>query len=262
MEEQGLPFITRRMFDFQEGVTFGLSIEVISTAVYTITISGFTKQGPFRYNMVTTTAGTLQTFSFPLADMPIFLTTSTSDVLGAVEWTKIVVHLTINGTRYAILIQGRINSLDGLSWPDQKEQNELQKIGIMREFDVNTPAAGTNFSYTVTSRTWIKIKAIQIIFSTEITAADRRLKLLITPSGTTGFFISAFAKQTALVTNNYQFIEGIEGLEDTESKIIQTKITKDLWLSPLSLIESKVKNIQGADELSSIKIIAETYFIK
>lgn len=258
----GLPFLTRDMLAFQEGKPFGIEIDIITDKEYIVTLKGFTKEGPFQYNTDGTQIDTMETFKFSVPDVPIMLTVEIKTLGMAMLYGKIQAYLTINGSRFGVLLQGNLNGCDVLSWPHQLPFTEIQKRGEWQVGEVDGPGNALSIVQNTGTVLWWRVKGISTILHTDANVANRRILLLITPGGAGEIEQCVNVIQTASTLINYYFIEGATDISDTTNGIVQTKLMSDLWLPPGSIIRVSATNMQAGDHFHMLRITGERHWTK
>lgn len=251
------PFLTRKDLAFQEGKQFGIEINIVTDRPYIVILRGITKEGPFEYNTVNTATSVNETFFYNIPDIPIMLTVQIKQDGIPVYYGKISAYLTINRSRYGVLIQGNLNGFDTLSWPNQLPLTELQTRGFIRSNTIANPAPGAELSTILSDNGWMRIKAIQFNLTTDATVAVRRVSFVVDPIQLGGLVMPANVSQIAGTTKTYIFGEGLATIDDAISNIISAPIFNDILLPALSGIKIQVQNIQATDQLSNIKLFNE-----
>lgn len=257
MDEKNLPFLTRNMLAFQEGRPFGIEIDIITDAEYIVTLKGFTKEGPFQYNTDGTQIDVMETFAFSIPDIPIMMTIEIRTLGVPMLYGKITAYLTINNSRYAVLMQGNLNGCDVLSWPYQLPITEIQKRGMWQSATGNNPAAGTYPTVTTDTDTWWNLKYVEFWLTTDANVANRQMILKVFPANLPYFAISCNVIQTASTTRKYRWVVGVNDVNDTVNSVIQSALPPDIWLPPRSVITCITVNKQAGDDFGDLTIAGE-----
>lgn len=259
-KELSQPFLTREMLAFEQGQSFGILIEILTDVQYTLTLKGITKEGPFQYNIKTTGSHTKDTFQFTVPDVPIMLTVELGDVGILIAYVKIKVYLTINKSKYAVLMQGNLNGADTLSWPNQLPITEIQKRGSFEIRASADPAAGAEINAVTSASEWMKLQYVEFTLVAAIAAANRRVVLAI--SGYSGgvILVPVNVTQIATETKKYIFYDGAQNINDTVNNIIVTPLPKEIWLHPGTTIQTITGNLNAADNYSVALYSGEIYY--
>src|SRR3972149_8142483 len=118
------PFVTREMLAFKHASSFSLILNIIARATDGIEIRGMTKEGPFTFLFSPVGDGSIETFTFAVPDIPIFVSVTPSPDAAIATDAYVTLHLAVNGNRMMKLCQGIITFLSSVSWPYQlNEQN-------------------------------------------------------------------------------------------------------------------------------------------
>ena len=253
------PFLTRKDLAFQEGKQFGIEINIITDRPYIVIMRGITKEGPFEYNTINTQTYTSEQFFFAMPDIPIMLTLEIKPDGLPVVYGKVVAYLTVNKSRYGVLVQGNLNGFDTLSWPNQLPLTPLQERGFIKSDTTTDPAAGAIFSIILTSTAWLRLKGVTFKLAAAAGGAARRVVLAINPINTGYIFMASPVDQAAGSTRTYMFGEGLDAREDITSQLIQAPLLADLMLPPTSIITVSMMNLGLSDQFSNIRTMGELH---
>lgn len=242
-----VPFLTRKMLAFEEGVTFSLDLQLITDQASGVEIRGFTREGPFTYRFIPAGSGLEEIHTFRIPDIPIKLSIFTEQGTGGAFFCYAVVHLSINGNRMYTLCQGHLSNLLGLSWPDIGGVSPVQINGPLTETPGAVPAAGAEINDSVPAGQIWEIFAIVTSLVTSATVADRTVKLTISyPIGGQMMRVAA-ATQQASEDQEYTFVP------DGTTQVIVANTSQEialpapLILGPGTSIGTITTNIQVGD---------------
>lgn len=233
--EKGLPFLTRKMLDFEHGAAFSLIIDIIALTNVSMSLRGTTKAGPFSFTFIPAGNTTIETFTFGIPDIPIFLSLSYRFAADTPGFVQAAIHLGINGTRFLLLSQGSPSGMGGITWPIQNLPTHFEQNGVWTRLVGSDPAAGAEISTGVTTREGWKLHAVEFTFVTDATVATRHVVLQIVVANAS-IKIPASVSQVASLTKKYVFIVGAESLNDVENNIIVTALPPDLFLDSSNAI--------------------------
>ena len=257
------PFVTRRMLDFEDGCNFTLIVNTLSATSYasTLTIQGMTKMGAFKYACLIVTGGTVQTFTFKLPDVPIFLSAveENPDVGPNNVW--VIIKLSVNGDVGMILTQGYPSDRIGISWPIQQQINPISNLGANSLLTVTVPAAGAEWTTTVPANQRWEIRSIIFTFTASSTIASRRPGIQIKLPTNVFWSIPAPADILLSQVSTINFYKGAIDINDQTGFRQTAPLPDKIVLGPTTVINSLTTNIQAGDQYSAIRFEIAIFYI-
>lgn len=259
-DSRQLPFLSRDMLAFGKQTTFSLIADVVANFTNEIEIRGYTIDGFFTYKIRPTLSSALQTFTFQIPDVPIAISVFMVPGIGNNLSQYVTLHLGANENRIALLCQGQISPVYGISWPNQHPLMRDQAGGEIVEYTGLNPAAGAEVADEVPPLEVWEILAIKFTLVTNATVADRTVAIrLTTGEGSLLRRISTVTQQ-ASETQTYHFIPGgTTGVitADTEQEIA---LPAGIILPGESSIASVTTNLQSADNFGAATYLVRRYF--
>jgi len=255
------PFFTRDNLAFGNTSTFGLLVDVISSDTDTLHIRGFTQSGAFTLKCNHAGDGEVQSFSFVLPDIPVSLTASFDQVDFAEPLANVNIHLTVNGDRIALLCQGLVGTIFGLSWPYSQQLTSMQQGGAIVHTRIVSPGAGEEVSFsTPTNELW-ELYGLVLKLTTSATVADRTVTLEIVTNRSLMIRKAAGTTQQASETQRYSFIHGgVTGVQIADQRQ-EIALPEVIYLPAQSSIETTTTNIQVGDQFDLIFPLIRRHYI-
>ena len=132
------PFLTRKDLAFENATSFGLRLTLTGIDTSVVNITGFTKEGMFKFRVAPAGAGTVESFNFAIPDVPVMVSAfCTADTMDRGEvWAEL--WLTMNNERVFRFGSGYITSQTAISWPSTINETEHPGRGFI------TSVSGTN----------------------------------------------------------------------------------------------------------------------
>lgn len=258
-----LPFITRKMLDFGESANFTLIIDTMSASSYTssLNIQGMTKAGVFKYSCTIETGGALQTFSFKLPDIPIFLSIIEENPNIGPNNVWVIVKLGVNGDVGMILTQGYPSDRIGISWPIQQQVPALAENGANTLVTVAVPAAGAEWSVTIPANQKWEIRSIFFIFTASAVVASRRPGVEIKFPTNVYFSIPTVADVIISQAYTFNFYKGAISINDATGFRQTAPLPEKIIVGASIVINSLTTNIQAGDQYSEIRMEVAIFYI-
>lgn len=203
MDEMSLPFLTRKMLDFQEATTFGLRIVSQAAQTDVVTIRGATKAGAFTLKHTPTNDSVPKTEDFNLPDLPLWITISMTSVNILRGDCFVTASLIINGDLIQDLTSGYISSNRGVSWPTTDLQESQPPIGLYTSANGSDPAAGNNISITVPDNQMWRVHNVKFQLVAAAAAASRVVHVLFTRGSLVVYEGISATAQIISETKNY-----------------------------------------------------------
>lgn len=258
--KENVPFLTRKDLNFEHGTTFRLRIEHISGQAVTLRVTGFTREGPFTYN-IDTNGNEGQTFErFNIVDIPIALSVSTTSVLADSGGVFVSVWLEINNTPYINLANGHVNTSMGITWPYALTQTFLTDYGFINEVDSANPAAGAEATVTVAANTFWLLQAVAVILVADATVTSRRVRLELVRDGTTTELYSSAADILASETRRLVWGAGLAVIDDQTSGVFNMPLPHNYILRPGDIVRTSTSNLQAGDNFGVMSVYMRRYY--
>ena len=255
-----LPFLTRRMVDFEQGAVFSIIVDLIAQSTQAIVLTGLTKAGIFTYRIVPVDVGNLETFTFGIPDIPIILSITIPPVGDPTAVNFVTAYLGINTNRIALLCQGTVSAYFGISWPNQHPPTAAQSQGEVARVTGINQAAGDEISDTVpTNQTW-ELLGILFTLVASSDAASRTVSIQIAQDLPLRFIRAAGTAQTASQTISYSFIPGGTTGVTVANNAQEVAIPTGIILPPEATIISATTNLQAGDNFGApIYVVRRIY---
>lgn len=255
-----LPFIVRDHLRFEGAASFDLEVITASTLATTLEITGMTREGPFRLNLITDGLTVAQTSVFRLPDVPIWLTIKTAGITASVNNVFAMAYVRANQTRLQLLCQGFVGQFGGINFPNQVPPTPLQLHGNVGRVAVTDPAAGLNWSATIPAGQYWRIHQIYFTLTTDATVATRAVRVTLRDPGATTTSIPTAATQAASLAVIYSCFKGAVAINDATANIQSFPFPQELLLAPGYIISVSTSNMQAADDYSAISIYRSIFY--
>ena len=255
-----LPFITRKMLAFEEGVVFQLEIIGRSSDGDDIDIIGITKEGTFKFTFTPTSNGLKTTKTIGLTDIPIFVSAHTQGVEVLHGETYITMYLLANGERIMRLCSGYVDSGAGIGWPATQAEPSIPNRGHFVSKTGADQAAGEEILQTIPANEIWFMKGLFVTLVTSSTAANRRVHFKFQLHGNAKKLeVISPELQTASLTRNYHLLPyGAAQPTGTDNDIC-INLPPELILRDGSLIETETENFQVGDNFGTPGYIYEKF---
>jgi hypothetical protein len=250
------------MLDFEEASSFALTIETVSAVLYsgTLTIQGATKAGVFKYAAKIVPGTFVQSFTFPIADIPIFVSVIQDDVTTGPNNIWAVLKLTINKDVAMILTQGYPSDNSSISWPSQQPINNVSERGAKSTLTGMPAGAGLNWSDTVGVNQFHELLSVRIVFQTGVAVVNRRPALKIVSNGQTRMLIPSAADIPASQIIDLNWIKGAQNLNDATGLRQTMPLCDNLLLGNGDIIGTDITNIQPGDAINEIYLLENVFY--
>jgi len=259
-DDNGLPFLTRKMLAFQEGKAFAISIETQSSRINDITLRGFTREGPFKYIHTTTADAAITTSIFRLPDMPVFVSVidqSNSFFTGECVAT---VKLIIDDVAHATLCTGQVNGTKGIAWPVAQDRDSIPNGGAQNSYTSADPGAGAEVALTVPAgQTW-KIIGFRLSLVTSATVANRRPHIVVIKGGGQKYDMFSSIDQVASESKVYTFAQFGDLTSQGNGNDILASIPNGLIVQSGDTIATETLNLQAGDNYGTMIVDLELFF--
>ena len=255
-----LPFLTRSMLSFENGVSFALRVDMQADTVATLALRGITREATFEYKATTAASSLITTATFALSDVPIMVTIEDSARALSQGSAFITISLTANSVVIQQLVSGYLYAQKALSWPNT-QQVDLRPSGGKIESKISAnPAAGSNATISVPAGEFWKLNLLNIALVASATVANRRVYVeLIQATGPVIYLFSSI-DQVASTTRSYSGAKFGSIPDETNDLQILMTIPDDLVLEPLSDINVAATNLQATDDFTVMYLSIEKFF--
>ena len=258
---QSLPFLTRKMLNFEHGAKFALQLDVIANGTGPVEIRGYTKEGPFTFKAITTGSSGIESFNFGISDLPIAVSVG----LGASATVTNIYHaslfLVLDANTSIALSQGMVSKLWGISYPNQLPQVDAQANGAIQEIIGLDPAAGDNVSDEIPANELWEILAVSLFFAPNATVADRTVKLQMGLTNAVQWVrTDTTTIQASENTSIWFIVNGTTGVITANSEH-EVALPTGIFLLPASIIKTVTTNIQATDNYATPHYLVRKTFI-
>ena len=256
-----LPFLVRKMLNFEHGATFGLRIRTQANRATALTIRGMTQEGIFTFALTTTGGGGIAEENFRIPDVPIFVTVTTTETAATLGQAFVAISLTVDGEIVQELTAGNVQTIHGISWPTQNPQNTRPNGGFLNVVSGTNPAAGVEIDEDVANNEYWKIKSIRLTLITDATAVSRRVHVVFQQGNTTILEVFSDVDQIESLNRNY-FIAPIGDLPSrADDNDILIPMANDFAISDGMSISTETTNFQAGDNWGTPRFFVERFFI-
>jgi len=248
------------MLAFDQTATFALQLDITGIDTTAINIIGSTKEGIFKFRVVPTGAGTMESFTFGIPDIPVFVSAfSTVDTMDRGEvWA--VLWLTINGERVWKLASGYMTFQNPLTFPNTHSETEQDTRGFFAKVTGTNQAAGAeNTDPVPTNETWI-LKSYIVSLVTDATAPLRNVHLIVTPHNST-INLHSFGNvtQAASLTRTWHFAPYGYLPTAADNEVILVPIPPDIVIVEGGTIGTETLGFVAGDNFGAPAIAVEKF---
>jgi len=247
------------MLAFQHGTAFSLVVDIFSEASQEVVIRGFTKEGEFRFSILTAAGSNLTETVLRIPDIPIMLTVTASEDDFDAGSVYARVELGINGTRIVTLLEGYPDLRESLAWPIVPFPTLLAQRGQIVPITGTNPAAGVEISETVPNNNYWRLKALRAAITTDSNTANRRPVLRITINSIIVCDCINPTTTTANSTVTYQWGHGLQYGTDSIGLFGSGGLISDLLLPPGSVIATVTAGILAGDNWAAPTLLVERF---
>ena len=254
-----LPFLTRKMLNFEEGNGIQIEIRSQSRSGGSVTIRGMTREGLFIFVHQMATAGALTVETFGIPDIPIMLTVV--DRTGSKDQgnTYIVINLLIDGEVIQELTAGLVQRDKGITYPNAPTPNQRPNGGDISSFAIGNPAAGAEFAFVSPTNQAYRLMWVRFRLITDATVANRRVHLVLGDSAGISFDAIAGAVQTASQNIFYTAAAFPSMPIASDDNDILIPIPGNLIFTGESEINTKTTNLQAGDNFGTGDAVVEVF---
>lgn len=259
----GLPFIDRSVLKFEHGATFSLQLKSQAGKLGDITLRGMTREGSFSFNQSPTNDGILNTDTFSIPDIPIFLAvvnTSGDYNQGDCFCT---VTLLLNGTPLYVICSGFIYQQRPLSFPTQQAGDTMPARARIKQVSSANPAAGQEISIAVPANRMWRLIGMRFQLVCAAAAASRRVHIVVDlDDGGTEFNAFSDVDQIISETKNYTAAQFGDLPDRTDDDDILIPIAHELYIPDGGTIYTKTTNLNAGDNFSAADLLVEEIFTR
>lgn len=255
-----LPFLTRDMLTFENGLTFALRVDMQSDTLATLALRGMTREATFEYKATTASNSLITSATFALSDIPIFVTIEDSGRAFVQGSCFITISLLANGVVVQQLISGYVYAQKALSWPNTQQVDLRPAGGRLQTKSITDPSAGNIAEIVVPQGEIWLVRCVSFNLVSSAAAATRRAYLEF-DDGQGGFYSApADITQIASLTRAYSFAPYGTSPANLASIDLAAGLPPNLLLPAGGLMDIKVENIQAGDNINAPAITIEKFF--
>lgn len=264
VKDQSLPFLTRNMLAFEHGLSLSLRIDMQADAAVTLAIRGMTREGMFTFNATTPSTSLITSAEFRIPDVPIYITVE--DVARTLLQGSafITVSLLANGNVIQQLTSGYIYAQKALSWPNTSQVDLKAGGGKIALITIAAPAVGAQFDSAVPRGEIWKVLSLSFDLTTSATAANRRMIVFFSTTGSAVIRCFGATNQTASLTRTYVAAQYGTMPADTIDQTNLINIPQDIQLIGAAAaggrIATEIFNDTANDTLGSMFVVVEKFF--
>jgi hypothetical protein len=255
-----LPFLNRDQLNFKDGATYALAIRFRSILTDDIKITGITREGPFTFRIAPAGGGGIETKTFKIPDIPIFLSVSANDSNTYKNGVYIDIGLQVNGDVMLDLLSGYTYANKRISWPAATFETGMPPpVGRIYARSTNDPAAGNEISYNMPDNFNYHFKSFEVTLVTDATVANRVVHLRVTNSNGGGYEFISSVSQAASLTRTYHFQPiGGAGVYSDDNDII-VPIPNDIWGRYITTIATVTTGLVAGDNFGVMTMWTEEF---
>lgn len=260
LEKLAVPFLTRDMLAFEQGVAFSLFVSIQSRVASRVSIRGITSEGIFSFNATPTADSARTNFTFRIPNIPIFLNVTDGDDDFKQGDCYVVISLLAEGELIQQLAAGYVYGLKAITYPGNTIDDQRIGGGKILDTESADPAAGAECTLTVPAgQTW-RFIAAKLNLVADGTATDRRVILKFTLAG--GVVLRCFmgTNQTASQNINYSCADFGATASPMNDNTWQIATPSNLLLLPGDIIETETVNLQAGDNYGKMEVRVEQFF--
>ena len=253
-------FLSKDILSYGPNTTFELIIKSKSTTGVSLRIAGGSKSSLISVRHETASDGTLKTTTHGIDDFPLFLSVDDPGLANVQGDTFVSISVRINKDISLPLVSGFVYELKPLTYPSNTMKDMIPNRGEFGTVLTADPDANDDISLTIPSNEIWRVMWIHVQLVTDATAGSRNLHLKFTEPNGAHIDVFPNAFQTASKTFDYSFAQygGMAiGDDDTE---IQVMLPDNIWLTPLSVISTLLKNDQSGDNFGPMTIMREKFY--
>jgi len=255
-----VPFLTRKMLDFEFGIKLQLIVELTSFSTNPVYVVGATKAGTFKFQCTPTNDGAITVFRFGIGDSPIWVSGIDIDQNYSAGGTFMRITLAVNNDMMNSLVSGYVSFNHPITWPIGATEAP-GPLRVRKTIATSTnPAAGVELSLGVPSNALWRVRALNFTLVTDANAATRTVSVRMTTSNGVIYEFISPVTQTASLTRNYRVQPVGAGLVTSVATEIIIPMADEIWLDNGSTITTVTNNKQATDDFGAMKADIDLYF--
>lgn len=161
--------------------------------------------------------------------------------------------------RRGLIASGFVNSQQFIGYPGATLLSMLDGAGQLRSITGATPAAGAEISETVPTGARWELLTFFYRLVTAVAAANRTPNLLLDDGANTVFQIASNAAQTASLTEQYSYFQGVNRAGLDVSSTVQLPIPTGNRLGAGFRIRTLTPALQAADQFSIVQYLVREW---
>jgi len=165
-----------------------------------------------------------------------------------------------DATRGAVLLAAYPTQFSPLSYPQSPIADSITGAGFITFGGVTTPAAGADWSLSVSANVNWAIRSICARLTTAAAVATRLARVQVFSGSLVSADVPAFATQAASLVNIYTWAPGVTGASiGSAPGFVSQGFPREIRLPPGNIIRSQTENIQAADQWDQIVVQIEQW---
>lgn len=246
-----VPFFNRDQARFMQGASLALRAIVVAAQDHPLKIHGFTSSGFFSYEFAPLGDESLETFTFPIVDVPIMMSLSTINLDDGINQNGVILQLLCDGNVLTTLASGTVGPASPLTWPVPQPPSIVNQLGDMLGLDFDDGNAGESVMVTVpTNQVW-HLKSLFMTYAASAAAANRRAQINIETGGGTAAFLVAPATQQANETIEYHFAPGYLNAELIANTLMTVAMPSGIYMQSGDTISFQGDSMDALDEIEN-----------
>lgn len=258
--KENVPFLTRKDLQFEHGTRFDLEVNVQTSLSLTVFIRGMTREGLFNFRFVPTGGASIETRTFAIPDIPIFMSIHEDGIAAKPGGTYISVNLRANNNILHQLVGGFLETQKALTWPSTNGMDMVPGRGEIETMLSANPAAGAEATIEVPVNEMWRIRAISIQLVTDANVADRRVHFTVNTSVAPSINFFGSADQTAGQTRNYTAAIFGHIPDELDDDDILLPLPTELWVEGGFDIATETTNLQATDNFGIMSVHIERFW--
>lgn len=205
-----------------------------------------------------TVAGTKQTFTGVLAEgllVAAFADGAAAPSILQETWVQCLLQ---DATRagnptVAVILQGWVGADVSPVWPEDPLGAGIPQDPGATVISVANPAAGANWSYTLSGESWLDVLAVFFVFTTDVNVGNRFVTVIFDDGATRLWAFVSFAVQVAALGVNYHLAN--TGVQPAGNAANFYGVMPPLALPIGARVLTSTAALQVGDQFSSIRLL-------
>lgn len=151
------------------------------------------------------------------------------------------------------LVQGYVTAVQRVSWPILQADYPINGQGLPVYLTLNSPAAGSNFAYTIPNNLRVRLMSMFFNLTTSATVGSRAVSVQVIYGGAACVVAFAPTTQAASVVQSYTCASGYPSAAPTGGAMY-IPWPFNLLLQAAGLLEIVVGGIQSGDQISNVDV--------